>query len=68
MANEFECGDVVVDIATGKAGTVVDSFPWRDCTDGYAYPSETPIGWLPIDWDDGTSGYRPASVLEYSYL
>ena len=64
--NRFKCGDVII-AADGNIGTIVDSFPWRDCNDGYAYPSETPIDWLPIDWDNGTSGYRPANVVDYKY-
>lgn len=64
----FECGDQIVDDKE-KQGTVINSFPFRDCDDGYSYPEPSKMsGWIPVEWDDGTQGYRPVSELFYFYI
>jgi hypothetical protein len=63
--SEFQVGDRVKDIS-GIAGTISDSFPRRDATDG-TQDQYVSYKALPVEWDNETRGYREPNHLEYAF-
>lgn len=62
---KFVNGDCIKDVANfEKKGVIADTFYYKWADDGTQnYPG---ADMYPIQWDDGTRGYRHASQLEYS--
>lgn len=65
--NKFVVGDRVTKTMGARLnGVIVDSFYWRESTDG-TYNEPKP-DYLPVAWDDGTQGYCYTGHLDYEYI
>ncbi len=62
--NKFVNGDCIKDIITNKTGVISDPFFYERADDGtHNRPGED---MYPVQWDDGTQGYRHSIQLEYA--